>query len=94
MSDNLKYEYEEIYYGFEPDVGKLRLTAGGIGWKTESSGKQNAVYATEFRKLHWLRVARNHQLRITTKDGGVVKFDGFKKEVGEERTLLSLRVES
>ncbi|RUP49022.1 hypothetical protein BC936DRAFT_143450 [Jimgerdemannia flammicorona] len=98
MGDSEKFEYENIYYGLEPEVGRLRLTAGGIGWKTPESARQNVVFATEFRKLHWLRVARNHQLRVTVKDGGVHKFDGFKKEDFEDirdivKTLYKMPLE-
>lgn len=40
-----------------------------------------SIPATDIKWVHWLRVARNYQIRVALKDGKRSVFDGFSKEV-------------
>ena len=65
--------------GFTPGI--LKLAPSGIGWKTSDSENIVTISAEEFKKMQWMRVARNYQLRIALKNGNAARFDGFNKDV-------------
>ena len=55
----------------------VRIAASRMAWKPTESEK----IITTIKWAQWLRVARNHQLRIGTIVNAKKKFDGFKREV-------------
>ncbi|KAL1923504.1 uncharacterized protein VTP21DRAFT_8484 [Calcarisporiella thermophila] len=92
-----QYDFDDIYLGMQRDAGRLRLAPSGVGWK--AGEKMLTVPIADIKKIHWLRVARDFQLRITLRNGNVVKFDGFKKDDFEElksiiKSLYHLQLEN
>ena len=63
--------------------GRLKVAEAGIGWKNSTSGQIITVSATDIHKMHWVRVAREYELKIIKSDGNTVRFDGFQKDVSE-----------
>ena len=67
-----------------------------MAWKATESEKVITVAASTIKWAQWLRVARNHQLRIGTlvenkngsKDQRKGKFIGFQREVGRKTKYL------
>lgn len=53
-------QYDNIYHNFEPNVGKLRFTQGGLGWKPTStdgggSSSTHTMEADRFSTFQWLK---------------------------------------
>ncbi|KAF9241153.1 SSrecog-domain-containing protein [Melanogaster broomeanus] len=73
-------QFDKIYHGLSPEVGKLRLASSGMAWKGEENEAVTAIPADELKWAQWLRVARNFQLRVGLKDRRRETFDGFVRE--------------
>ncbi|KIY46742.1 SSrecog-domain-containing protein [Fistulina hepatica ATCC 64428] len=73
-------QFDHIYHGLSPGVGKLRIAASGIAWKSSDSAVPITTIPSEHIKwAQWIRVARNFQLRIGLKDHRRETFDGFPR---------------
>ncbi|GJJ14142.1 hypothetical protein Clacol_008401 [Clathrus columnatus] len=85
-------QYDNIYHGLSPEVGKIRIATQGVSWKpldADANSKTVAIPATDIKWAEWLRVARNFQLRIGLKEKGKrITFDGFIKEDHEKLAAL------
>ncbi|KAJ3546917.1 hypothetical protein NMY22_g1851 [Coprinellus aureogranulatus] len=73
-------QFDKIYYGLSPEVGKFRVAASGMGWKGIDSGNVVTLEASKIKWAQWIRVARNFQLRVGLTDHTKEKFDGFLRE--------------
>lgn len=74
-------QFDDIYLGLAPELGLLRLAQSGLGWKARKGEGLFTVRDSDLKRTSWLRVARNFQLRIQLRDGRIVKFDGFQRDV-------------
>ncbi|KAJ1344171.1 hypothetical protein BSLG_001311 [Batrachochytrium salamandrivorans] len=84
--DARRKDFDSIFLGGTngpQSVGRFKLSDVGLGWKSQTTGEIKTVPAADIRKLHWLRVARDYQLRVTRQDGSITMFDGFPKETYE-----------
>ncbi|KZT67257.1 SSrecog-domain-containing protein [Daedalea quercina L-15889] len=73
-------QFDRIYHGLSPELGKMRIAASGMAWKGEDSDKMVAMSSADIKWAQWLRVARNYQLRVGLKDRSRETFDGFSRE--------------
>ncbi|KAI9365718.1 hypothetical protein BD770DRAFT_433196 [Pilaira anomala] len=79
MSDKKNIDFNSIYCGLQPDLGRFRLSQNGLGWK---GGRDRTIIVgtDELKKMSWTRAARGFELRVLKKDNTVLKFDGFKPD--------------
>ncbi|CAG8696474.1 14581_t:CDS:10, partial [Dentiscutata erythropus] len=99
MSEPKSKQFENIYYGLSNSPGILKLAPSGLGWKTPDSESIVTISAEEFKKVQWMRVARDYQLKFALKNGNAARFDGFPKENFESlreiiRTNYKLNLET
>ncbi|TFK91854.1 SSrecog-domain-containing protein [Polyporus arcularius HHB13444] len=73
-------QFDKIYHGLAPEVGKFRIAVSGMAWKAEEGEQMVAMQASDIKWAQWIRVARNHQLRVGLKDRSKETFDGFVRE--------------
>lgn len=81
-------DFDRIYYNQSRVGGRFRLGEGGLGWKASSSGgsavTQNneplLLTPDELASVQWSRGCRGYELKINTKNKGVVQLDGFSQE--------------
>ncbi|KAI0736325.1 SSrecog-domain-containing protein [Fomitopsis betulina] len=74
-------QFDKIYHGLSPEVGKIRFAASGMAWKGEDpDGEMVGIASGDIKWVQWLRVARNYQLRVGLKDRSRETFDGFTRE--------------
>ncbi|KAF6754868.1 chromatin binding protein [Ephemerocybe angulata] len=73
-------QFDKIYYGLSPEVGKFRVAASGMGWKGTESNNTVTLEASKIKWAQWIRVARHFQLRVGLADHSKQKFDGFLRE--------------
>lgn len=74
-------QFDDIYLDLAPELGLLRLAQSGLGWKARRGEGLFTVRDADLKRTTWLRAARNFQLRIQLRDGRIVKFDGFQRDV-------------
>ncbi|KAF9565079.1 SSrecog-domain-containing protein [Agrocybe pediades] len=73
-------QFDRIFHGMSPEVGKMRVASSGMAWKGADSDTVTAIASDNIKWAQWLRVARGFQLRIGLKDHKKEKFDGFARE--------------
>ncbi|MBW0486267.1 hypothetical protein O181_025982 [Austropuccinia psidii MF-1] len=82
-------DFDHIYRGLQPTLGKLRFAASGLGWKPNDSPSIVTVSKDDIKWAQWIKVARGYQLRIgLNRDRPDIKigdrrresFDGFRIE--------------
>ncbi|KAF5317558.1 hypothetical protein D9619_013163 [Psilocybe cf. subviscida] len=73
-------QFDTIYHGLSPEVGKFRVAPSGMAWKGIDTEGVTAIPANDVKWAQWLRVGRLFQLRIGLRDHRKEKFDGFARE--------------
>ncbi|AWU74489.1 uncharacterized protein C5L36_0A10740 [Pichia kudriavzevii] len=87
-------EYEKIYLNQSKLPGRMRIADSGLGWKAQSvpgSTTKTTPFllpSEELSSCYWSRGSRGYELRIDTKNKGVVILDGF-----DERDSTGLKHE-
>ncbi|KAF9807348.1 hypothetical protein IEO21_08260 [Rhodonia placenta] len=81
-------QFDGVYHGLSPEVGKFRIAASGMAWKGEDTEKMVAMSSADIKWAQWIRVARNYQLRVGLKDRSRETFDGFSREDHEKMAQL------
>ncbi|KAL4250538.1 FACT complex subunit POB3 [Abortiporus biennis] len=81
-------QFDKIYHGLSPEVGKIRIASSGIAWKGEENEKVTAMSSSDIKWAQWIRVARNYQLRVGLKDRSRETFDGFSREDHDKMAQL------
>ncbi|CCD24624.1 FACT complex subunit POB3 NDAI_0D03100 [Naumovozyma dairenensis CBS 421] len=81
-------DFDRIYLNQSKFNGRFRIADSGLGWKASASGgsasnKAKAPFllpATELSTIQWSRACRGYELKINTKNQGVVQLDGFSQD--------------
>lgn len=79
-------EYDRIFLNASRLPGRVRLADSGLGWKAQASSGSTAkstpflLPADEISSCSWSRGSRGFELRIDTKNTGVVSLDGFDSQ--------------
>lgn len=87
-------EYERIYLNQSKLPGRMRIADSGLGWKAQSvpgstiKSTPFLLPSEEMSSCYWSRGSRGYELRIDTKNKGVVILDGF-----DERDSVGLKHE-
>jgi structure-specific recognition protein 1 len=89
MGDKQRVDFNSIFCGLRPEVGRFRLAQNGIGWKGGNDRTTTAA-SEDLKKFTWIRAARGFELRVLLSDNSVLKFDGFKPEVSHIYLFLSI----
>lgn len=87
-------EYEKIYLNQSKMPGRMRIADSGLGWKAQSMPGSTTksppflLPSDEISSCYWSRGSRGYELKIDTKNKGVVILDGF-----DERDSTGLKHE-
>lgn len=77
-------DFEKIYLNQSRLNGRMRIADSGLGWKAASTlGSTAAPFllpSEEILAAQWSRGSRGYELRVQTKNQGVVRLDGFDVE--------------
>ncbi|KAG7697084.1 hypothetical protein KL930_002466 [Ogataea haglerorum] len=79
-------EYEKIYLNQSKQAGRMRIADSGLGWKAQTAPGSTVkstpflLPSDEISSAHWSRGSRGWELRIDTKNKGVVMLDGFDQQ--------------
>ena len=80
-------DFEKIHLNQSKNYGRMRIADSGLGWKASvtnnASASNNAPFllpSEEILASQWSRGSRGYELRVQTKNKGVVMLDGFDVE--------------
>lgn len=81
-------DFDRIYLNQSKFSGRFRIADSGLGWKISTSGGSAAnqarkpflLPATELSTVQWSRGCRGYDLKINTKNQGVIQLDGFSQD--------------
>lgn len=69
-------------------MGKLYIQGDGLVFKSSShSAKPFQVKHSEIDTVEWMKVARGYGVKLMTREGKMIKFDGFKDSVSDKQCL-------
>ena len=74
-------DFEKIYLNQSRAGGRMRIAESGLGWKASaSSGSTSQPFLLPREEIliaSWSRGSKGYELRVQTKNKGVVSLDGF-----------------
>lgn len=81
-------DFDRIYLNQSKFNGRFRIADSGLGWKAAAGGGSTAsqakapflLPATELYTVQWSRGCRGYELKINTRNQGVVQLDGFSQD--------------
>lgn len=73
--------FERIYLDLSKQPGKCRIAESGLGWKPSNGGDTFTLDANNLGQAQWSRAAKGYELKILSRDSGVIQLDGFDQEV-------------
>ncbi|KAF2435509.1 FACT complex subunit pob3 [Tothia fuscella] len=72
--------FDNIYLDFSKQPGRCRFAESGLGWKPSAGGDTFTLDKANMVQAFWNRAARGFEVKVYTKDAGIVQFDGFLAE--------------
>ena len=73
--------FERIYLDLSKQPGKCRIAETGLGWKPSGGGDTFTLDASNIQAAQWSRAAKGYELKILSRNAGVIQLDGFEQEV-------------
>ena len=78
--------FEAIHLDISKQPGKCRIAESGLGWKPSGGGDTFTLDNSNIGGAQWSRAARGYELKIMSRESGVIQLDGFDMEVRAETT--------
>lgn len=72
--------FNDIYLNLSRKPGATRFSESGFGWKP-ANGETYTCDQSQIIQAQWSRAARGYEIKILSRNDGVVQLDGFKLEV-------------
>ena len=73
--------FDNIYLDLSKQPGKCRLADSGLGWKPSGGGDTFTLDASNIGSAQWSKASKGYELKIYTRNSGVIQLDGFEQEV-------------
>jgi structure-specific recognition protein 1 len=71
--------FNEIYLNLSKKPGATRFSDSGFGWKP-ANGETYTCDQSQILSAQWSRAARGYEVKILSRQDGVVQLDGFKPD--------------
>lgn len=84
----IREAFNDIYLNLSRKPGATRFSESGFGWKP-ANGETYTCDQSQIIQAQWSRAARGYEIKILSRNDGVVQLDGFKLEVRERLVLPS-----
>lgn len=79
-ADNKNREaFNEIYLNLSRKPGATRFSDSGFGWKP-ANGETYTCDQSQIISAQWSRAARGYEVKILSRNDGVIQLDGFKPD--------------
>ena len=73
--------FEGIHLDLSKLPGKCRIAESGLGWKPSGGGDTFTLSGNDISSAQWSRAARGYELKISSRNSGIIQLDGFDQEV-------------
>lgn len=84
MANNFREAFDDIYFNLSKKPGTTRFAESGWGWKPLDGGDTFTLDQAQIQQAQWSRAARGYEVKILSRNDGVIQLDGFKQEVRKE----------
>lgn len=91
-SEPLRESFDGIYLDLSKQPGRCRFAEGGLGWKPSAGGDTFTLDSNNITQAQWSRAARGYELKVFTKNTGLIQLDGFQQEVKNPVSALGLSI--
>ena len=81
--------FERIYLDLSKQPGKCRIAETGLGWKPSGGGETWTQDKEGITGAHWSRAARGYELKLLSRNHGIIQLDGFDQEVRRTYRTIS-----
>jgi len=71
--------FNDIYLNLSRKPGATRFSESGFGWKP-ANGETYTCDQAQIIQAQWSRAARGYEIKILSRNDGVIQLDGFKLE--------------
>ncbi|KAL1796261.1 hypothetical protein ACET3X_004801 [Alternaria dauci] len=72
--------FNDIYLNLSRKPGAARFSDSGFGWKPANGGETYTCDQSQIQQAQWSRAARGYEIKILSRNDGVIQLDGFKHE--------------
>ncbi|KAL9103568.1 MAG: hypothetical protein Q9163_001406 [Psora crenata] len=83
--------FDRIYLDLSKQPGKCRIAETGLGWKPSGGGDTFTLDASNITAAQWSRAAKGYELKILSRNAGVIQLDGFEQE-DFDRTVKAFKL--
>lgn len=73
--------FDNIYLDLSKHTGKCRFAESGLGWKPSGPGDTFTLDKAEIIASQWSKAARGFEVKIYSRNSGVIQLDGFQLDV-------------
>ena len=73
--------FENIYLDLSKHPGRCRFAESGLGWKPTAGGEMFTLDASQIGAAQWSRASKGYELKVLSRNVGVIQFDGFEQGV-------------
>jgi structure-specific recognition protein 1 len=73
--------FHDIYLNLSKKPGTTRFAESGWGWKPAGGGDTFTLDQSQIVSAQWSRAARGYEVKVLSRNDGVIQLDGFKHEV-------------
>ncbi|XP_014561120.1 hypothetical protein COCVIDRAFT_87479 [Bipolaris victoriae FI3] len=71
--------FNDIYLNLSRKPGATRFSDSGFGWKP-ANGETYTCDQSQIIQAQWSRAARGYEVKILSRNDGIIQLDGFKQE--------------
>lgn len=82
--------FDNIYLDLSKQPGKCKLADSGLGWRPSGGGDTFTLDSSNIGAAHWSRAAKGFELKILSRNSGVIQLDGFDQEVKYLDRILTI----
>ena len=86
----LRESFENIYLDLQKQPGKCRFAESGLGWKPSGGGDTFTLDSSNIGGAQWSRASKGYEVKILSRNSGVIQLDGFEQEVGSPTKVFAL----
>lgn len=79
--------FDGIFLDLSKESGKCRFADNGFGWKPSGGGDTFTLDGAQIASAQWSRAAKGYEVKILSRNSGIVQLDGFVQEVNSGQTL-------
>ncbi|KAJ5874554.1 uncharacterized protein N7529_002984 [Penicillium soppii] len=72
--------FDNIYLDLSKQPGKCKLADSGLGWRPSGGGDTFTLDSSNIGAAQWSRAAKGFELKILSRNSGVIQLDGFEQE--------------